>query len=194
MAQKRSQAGSMVVPDNAFARQLKKQTGEDVFRCFQCLKCSTGCPLAHAMDILPHQLIKAMQLGLRQEVISSRTIWVCVSCLTCSVRCPTEIDIARLMDGLRQQAFARKQRLGDELVPLFHETFLNSLRRRGRIYEIGMLMNLKFKARQLFKDIGLGWRMFRKGKLRLLPSRVKRRAEIRAMFDKLTGFKVDGGS
>ena len=64
MEQKRLQAGKAVVPDNAFARQLKKETGEDVFRCFQCLKCSTGCPLTDAMDILPHQLIKALQLGL----------------------------------------------------------------------------------------------------------------------------------
>jgi heterodisulfide reductase subunit C len=187
MAQRRSQAGSVVVPDNAFARQLKKQTGEDVFRCFQCLKCSTGCPLAHAMDILPHQLIKAMQLGLKEEAISSSTIWVCASCLTCSVRCPNKIDIARLMDGLRQQAYARKGRLGDELVPLFHETFLHSLRRRGRVYEIGMLMSLKLKTKQLFKDIDLGWKMFRKGKLRLLPSRVKKRAEIRALFNKCKG-------
>lgn len=184
MAQRRFRAEGVVVPNNAFARQLKKETGEDVFQCFQCLKCSTGCPLAHAMDILPHQLIKAIQLGLRQEVISSRTIWVCVSCLTCSVRCPTEIDIARLMDGLRQQAFARKKRFGDELVPLFHETFLRSLRRRGRVYEIGMLLSLKFKAKRLFKDIGLGGRMFRKGKLRLLPSRVKQRGEIKDLFNK----------
>jgi heterodisulfide reductase subunit C2 len=187
MAQRRSRTEGVVVPDNAFARQLKKETGEDVFQCFQCLKCSTGCPLANAMDILPHQLIKAMQLGLRQEVISSRTIWVCASCLTCSCRCPTEIDIARLMDGLRQMAYARQEGLGDELTPLFHRIFLNSVRRRGRVYEIGMLMNFKFKAKRLFKDIGLGWRMFRKGKLRLLPSRVKKRAEIRAMFDKCTG-------
>jgi heterodisulfide reductase subunit C len=174
----------MVVPDNAFARQLKKETGEDVFRCFQCLKCSTGCPLAHAMDILPHQLIKAIQMGLKEEVISSRTIWVCASCLTCSCRCPTEIDIARLMDGLRQQAYARREGLGDELTPLFHRAFLKSVRRRGRVYEIGMLMNIKFKARRLFADINLGWQMFRKGKLRLFPSRVKQRAEIKAMFSK----------
>ncbi|MCJ7664634.1 MAG: 4Fe-4S dicluster domain-containing protein [Desulfobacterales bacterium] len=187
MAQKKSQAERVIVLDNAFACRLKEKTGEDVFRCFQCLKCSTGCPMAHAMDILPHQLIKAVQLGLREEAISSRTIWVCASCLTCSVRCPTEIDIACLVDGLRQMAHARKGRLGDELVPLFHETFLHSLRKRGRVYEIGMLMDYKFKAKQLFKDMGLGWRMFRKGKLRLLPSRVKQMADIKAMFNRCTG-------
>jgi heterodisulfide reductase subunit C len=187
MARKKSQAERAVVPDNAFACRLKEKTGEDVFRCFQCLKCSTGCPMAHAMDILPHQLIKAMQLGLKEEAISSSTIWVCASCLTCSVRCPNKIDIARLMDRLRQLAYARKGRLGDELVPLFHEAFLHSLRRRGRVYEIGMLMSLKLKTKQLFKDMGLGWEMFRRGKLRLLPSRVKKRAEIRAMFNKCTG-------
>jgi heterodisulfide reductase subunit C len=138
------------------------------------------------MDILPHQLIKEVQLGLREEVISSRTIWVCASCLTCSVRCPNEIDIARVMDGLRQMAHAQKGRLGDELVPLFHEAFLRSIRGRGRIYEIGLLMDYKLKAKQFFKDIGLGWRMFRKGKIRLLPSRVKKMKEIEALFNKFT--------
>ncbi len=186
MAQEKPEAGRAVVPDNAFARQLKKETGEDVLKCFQCLKCSTGSPLVHAMDILPHQLIKAMQLGLKEEVISSSTIWVCASCLTCSVRCPTRIDIARLMDRLRQLAYAGKGPLGDELVPLFHEAFLHSLRRRGRVYEIGMLMSIKFKTKQLFKDLGLGWEMFRRGKLRLLPSGVKKRAEIKKVFNKLT--------
>jgi len=186
MMQKRSEADKAVVPDNTFARQLKKETGEDVLKCFQCLKCSTGCPLTHAMDILPHQLVKAMQLGLKEEVISSGTIWVCASCLTCSVRCPTRIDIARLMDRLRQLANAGKGPLGDELVPLFHEAFLHSLRKHGRVYEIGMLMNIKLKTKQLFKDIGLGWEMFRRGKLRLLPSRVKKRAEIRRLFNTLT--------
>jgi heterodisulfide reductase subunit C len=187
MAQKKSQHEHVVVPDNAFAHRVKKKTGENVFQCYQCLKCSTGCPMAHAMDILPHQLIKEVQLGLREEVISSRTIWVCASCLTCSVRCPNKIDIARVMDGLRQMAHARKGRLGDELVPLFHEAFLRSIRGRGRVYEIGMLIDYKLKTKQLFKDIGLGWRMFRKGKIRLLPSRVKKTKEIKELFNKFTG-------
>ncbi len=187
MKQERSQSGRVVIPDQAFANRLKRQTGVDVFPCYQCLKCSIGCPMAQAMDLLPHQLIKAVQMGLAEEVLSSRTIWVCASCLTCSCRCPMEIDIARLMDGLRQIAYARQEGLGDELVPLFHRAFLRSVRGRGRVYEIGMLMSFKFKARQLFKDINLGWRMFRKGKLRLFPSRVKRRAEIKALFKKCTG-------
>ncbi len=183
MAQKESKPKHVILPDKAFAHRLKEATGEDVFHCYQCVKCSAGCPMAHAMDILPHQLIVEVQLGLRDEVISSRTIWVCASCLTCSVRCPTEIDIARVMDGLRQIAHAQKGKRGDKLVPLFHEAFLRSIRRRGRVYEIGMLIDYKFKAKQLFKDIGLGWRMFRKGKLRLLPSRVKNMAEIKDLFN-----------
>ena len=172
-----------IVLDNAFAHRLKGKTGENVFQCYQCLKCSTGCPMAHAMDILPHQVIRMAQLGEKEKLLQSETIWVCASCLTCSVRCPQEIDIARVMDGLRQMAHAQHGRLGDELVPLFHEAFLRSIRGRGRVYEIGMLMDYKFKARQFFKDIGLGWRMFRKGKLRLLPRRVKNRAGIKDLFN-----------
>jgi heterodisulfide reductase subunit C2 len=184
MKQERSQTGSAVIPDQAFASRLKRQTGVDVFTCYQCLKCSIGCPVAQAMDLLPHRLIKAVQLGLAEEVLSSRTIWLCSSCLTCSCRCPMEIDIARLMDGLRQQAYARPEALGDELAPLFHRTFLNSVRRRGRVYEIGMLLSFKFKAKKLFTDINLGWQMFRKGRLRLLPSRVKKPVEIKELFNR----------
>jgi heterodisulfide reductase subunit C len=60
------------------------------------------------MDYLPNQIIRMIQLGMEEQVLSSRTIWLCSSCLTCSTRCPREIDIAEIMDCLRRLAYKKK--------------------------------------------------------------------------------------
>ncbi|MGC8811840.1 MAG: 4Fe-4S dicluster domain-containing protein, partial [bacterium] len=75
-----------------------------VQECYQCQKCSAGCPLALEMDIKPHQIIHLLALGQKERALASRTIWICASCYTCSTRCPNDIDIAGVMDWLRQTA------------------------------------------------------------------------------------------
>jgi heterodisulfide reductase subunit C len=75
-------------------------SGQNLMACNQCGKCSAGCPAAFAMDLLPNQVIRLVQLGL-EEVLQSRTIWLCASCLTCASRCPKGVDLSRVMDTLR---------------------------------------------------------------------------------------------
>ena len=89
--------------DTTFARQRASERKVDLFACYQCGKCSNGCPVTFAMDYLPHQLIRMLQLGLTEEVLGSRTIWVCASCETCYTRCPNEVEIPELMDDLKQE-------------------------------------------------------------------------------------------
>jgi heterodisulfide reductase subunit C len=84
-----------------FARRVKEISGEDVLSCYQCGMCSAGCPISFAMDILPNQIIRLLQLGLDEDVAKSKTIWLCASCLTCSVRCPRGLDLAKVMEALR---------------------------------------------------------------------------------------------
>jgi CO dehydrogenase/acetyl-CoA synthase alpha subunit len=55
------------------------------------------CPVAFAMDYKPNQICR-WSLGMKERVLSSKTIWVCASCYTCSTRCPNDIDIAKVMD------------------------------------------------------------------------------------------------
>jgi len=81
--------------------EIKAISGEDVRACYQCGKCTAGCPLASAMDLMPNQIIRLLQLGEHEQVLKSRTIWQCASCLTCAARCPKEVDPARVMDALR---------------------------------------------------------------------------------------------
>jgi heterodisulfide reductase subunit C2 len=81
--------------------EIKAISGEDVRACYQCGKCTAGCPLASAMDLMPNQILRLLQLGEHEQVLKSRTIWQCASCLTCAARCPKKVDPARVMDALR---------------------------------------------------------------------------------------------
>ena len=84
-----------------FIAEVEKLSEQKIMRCYQCGRCSAGCPLADYMDLSPNQVIKYVQLGLDKEVLECNTIWVCAACYRCSVVCPKDIDIARLMEALR---------------------------------------------------------------------------------------------
>jgi len=84
-----------------FAKKVKEISKEDILSCYQCGMCSAGCPIAFAMDLLPRQIIRLLQLGLEEDIAKSKTIWLCTSCLTCSVRCPRGLDLAKVMEALR---------------------------------------------------------------------------------------------
>lgn len=82
----------------------EKINGVPIQRCYHCRKCTAGCPMAVAMEHNPNRVVKMIQMEKREEVLASGTIWLCVSCETCITRCPNEVDIARMMDVLRQMA------------------------------------------------------------------------------------------
>jgi len=63
--------------DSVTRQQIEKLSQEKISTCYQCEKCTNGCPMTFAMDILPHQIMHSIQLGLTDEVINSDTIWVC---------------------------------------------------------------------------------------------------------------------
>ena len=95
---------------SAFVAKVEKISGQKLLACYQCGKCSAGCPMAAHMDILPNQVIRMAQLGMQQKLLASRTIWTCVSCLTCNSRCPKNIRIAEVIESLRQTALRNGQR------------------------------------------------------------------------------------
>ena len=78
--------------------------GVPIQSCYHCRKCTAGCPIAFAMEYNPDQIIKMIQMGMRDKVLNSSSIWLCASCETCVTRCPNEVDIARMMDVLREMA------------------------------------------------------------------------------------------
>jgi heterodisulfide reductase subunit C len=82
--------------------KIEEISGQQVRKCFQCGKCTAGCPSVDSMDIMPNQIMKLLQMGEVDEVLNSKTIWVCDSCFTCESRCPKGLDIARVMEAVRQ--------------------------------------------------------------------------------------------
>ena len=84
-----------------FVKKVEEISGQSLLSCYQCGKCSAGCPMAFAMDLLPNQIIRLAQLGLDGDIAKSKAIWLCASCITCSVRCPRGVDLARVMEALR---------------------------------------------------------------------------------------------
>ncbi|MBN2198554.1 MAG: 4Fe-4S dicluster domain-containing protein [Candidatus Aminicenantes bacterium] len=87
---------------NAFVEKVEELSGQNLLACYQCGKCSAGCPQADRMDLLPNQVIRLAQLGEQEDLFNCRTIWVCASCMTCNVRCPKGIKIAEVMEAIRQ--------------------------------------------------------------------------------------------
>jgi len=83
----------------------KMHGGEKLMRCFQCGTCTSDCPIARFSDTYrPRQIIRMTQLGLRERVLSSDTLWLCASCFTCTDRCPQDVEVASVIRVLRNLA------------------------------------------------------------------------------------------
>jgi heterodisulfide reductase subunit C len=98
--------------------QLERITGEELKRCYQCGKCSAGCPVSFAMEIPPTQIMRFLQLGLFDDVIKANSMWVCVGCLQCYARCPQSCSVANVLEGLRQMVLrSGEDRYGVKEIP-----------------------------------------------------------------------------
>lgn len=180
MTRAKTSQGERLEP--GFAELVQQKSGKELRQCYHCLKCSAGCPINFAMDWAPNQLIRMVQLGLRERVLSSSTIWLCASCETCATRCPNEVDIPSIMDTLKEMAIRNGVRSREAVIQTFHRVFLNCIREYGRIHEVSLLASLKMLTLNPFQDMRLGIKMFNKGKLSLLPSRIENVHQLDAIF------------
>lgn len=185
-------ANQPMKPQVPLAQQLTK-AHLPVSSCFFCRKCSGGCPLTFAMDIMPHHVIRLALLGQEEQVLGSHTIWVCSACQTCTTRCPNGIDIAGVMDWLKETAVKRGRTIPDEEVMTFHRFFLKSiLAASGRVSETRLLrhytfykMRRKLDLTELKQNINLGWKLWKRNRVRLMgPPALKGKAEIKEIFHK----------
>ncbi len=167
----------------ALLSRLEKDAGTSVNLCYQCGKCSAGCPAAFAMDYPPRQVIRLLQLGLIDQAMQAESIWICASCETCSSRCPRGVDIASLMDTMRREAL-RMGKVTDKKVANFNKAFLNGVKNFGRTYEVGLLLQYNLTTGQPFKDAELGLPMMLRGKAGVLPEKIKGRAEVKKIFER----------
>ena len=172
------------VCDQEFALKVKALSDANLDRCYQCYTCTAGCPVAYAMDYYPHQLMRMVQLGVKDKVLSCSTIWLCATCETCATRCPNEVNLVSVMDTLREMALEEGIEIKEKDIVSMHKTFLSLVKSLGRQHEISLLVLLKMKTKEFFKDMILGIKMFFKGKLKIVPHRIKNLDEVKEIFER----------
>ncbi len=179
---------AMIIPvagsDEEIIAKIENEAHTNIRLCYQCGKCTAGCPVAFAMDYPPRQIIRLLQLGLVQEALQADSIWICASCEVCSARCPRNVDIAALMDALRREALATGK-ITDKKVAAFNEGFLGGVKNFGRSFEAGILLYHNLKTAQPFKDMELGLPMMKRGKVEILPHMIKGRHEVKQIFERV---------
>lgn len=151
-------------------------------KCYSCSKCVSGCPVAGEMDFSPSLMIKLMALGNFDKILVSNAIWVCSSCQNCYSRCPFEINIPQIIDALKEYVYKNRLSRKERATRLFHQIFLSGIRRNGRIHEAAFIAQWKMRSGKWLSDIGLGMKMFIKGKLSIFPERIKGQKEVKGLF------------
>lgn len=172
---------------------LKKRMEQEIdviaSHCYQCGKCTAGCPLNEDMDIMPNQILRMLQLelpGYEDKLLSSLSIWLCLACDTCYSRCPQEVKLSQVMDFLRQES-VRQNKVNPKAKDIlkFHQAFLETIEKNGKLNEVWLTLNYKLKTLNLLQDINKAPSMFFKGKLNPIPDRVHNVKEIEKIFNKV---------
>lgn len=149
--------------------QRKKELYRETSLCYQCGKCSNGCPLVEEMDMFPHLVIHLASLGMEDKILNTETPWICASCYACAVKCPNDIEIPAIMSRLKQMAMEKGIKPKRNDIYKFHKTFTNDILRRGKVHEFRIMMEYNMRLGKPFKNAALGPKMLLKNKLYFRP-------------------------
>ena len=158
-----------VTATETLAQLIQRETGQNPFLCYQCVKCTSGCPLTDHFDLKPNQVMRSLQFN-DERVLECKTIWLCASCQTCTTRCPQGLDIAGIVDALRIESKRRSLPPAIPDVDKFGTLFLRDIGLLGRLYEVGLMAGMNLLTGHLLKDMDMGMEMMKRRKLNLIPS------------------------
>jgi heterodisulfide reductase subunit C2 len=172
----------------SLAEMIKDRTGISVAKCYQCGKCSAGCPMTDDMDYTPSNLLRMLQYEtpeMDDKVLRSETVWYCVTCEMCLGRCPQEVDLPMIMPFLKRESLKQKKvNPKSKKMVQFHQAFVDMVNKTGRLYELGFVVDYNMRSGKLLHDATLAPFLFFKGKLNLLPHAVKDRKNLKDIFKK----------
>lgn len=163
-------------------QQINTLSSQTTQLCYHCHKCTAGCPVAEDMQYGPDRILRMVQLGQKERLLVSHDIWLCAACETCGTRCPNEIDIARVMDALRQMAIREGVAVGEPDALKFHKIFMYGVQTFGRSHEMFLFAAYKLWTMHLMDDMDSGVSLITKGKVPVMPSLVKNRADVSKLF------------
>ena len=174
--------------DPNFAGEIASIPGGDrMYGCIQCGTCSGMCPLSPYMDYTPRRIMAMIRAGFKGEVMTSYTTWLCASCYSCTVECPREIPITDIMYAVKRIAIRTGAYPRRFPTPVLAEEFFKSVEHHGRSSEGRLLMRFFMRTNPLkmLKQAGLGWKLFRRGRMSLKQERVKRSSELQQIMHAL---------
>ena len=174
------------VPASDFSavEAIANEAGVDFLDCYQCGKCTAGCPMAHGMDLMPREVIRLLQLGLVDEALRAKTPWICAQCSVCSARCPQNVDIAAIMRAVRhasKDAGYKPVRESD----LFDDLFIDGVRNHGRSNEQYLAAKYNIASGHLLQDMGNAPKMMERGMVGMDMQNVENRKAVRNIVDKV---------
>ena len=166
--------------------------GENIHACIQCGVCSGTCPAAGEMEYPPRKIIALIRAGMRNEVLSSNSMWHCLSCYLCTVRCPRDVKPTELAHALESLATEHGFRVKQTRTPAMYQSFVNSIRGNGRVHEFGMMIgfyrsimpHLLTHPLATIKMLPLGLKLFLHKRLPLMPKKVKGREDLSQILRK----------
>jgi len=160
--------------------------GERIKRCIQCGTCTGSCPVSHAMDISPRQLIALFRAGEIETIMKSRSIWICASCYACTTRCPAGIRITDIVYALKRTAMEKTYPTGAHHVQDLARLFVDNLMKYGRLHE-GTLIRRYYTKTGIFKLFGflpLVRKMYTTKRLAPFPKRIREHRSLSRIIKK----------
>ena len=159
--------------------------GQQIVHCLQCGSCGGSCPNGADMQYTPRALFAMIAADRREDVLTSNTMWCCVSCYFCTTRCPQSIPITEIMYCLKRLSI-RDGLARNTDAPALAKTFTDLLDRYGRSFELGLASRFYLfnKPLALLKMGPLGLSMFTRGRMSLIPKRIKRLDQLQAIIKK----------
>ncbi len=169
------------VRDPNFVKEVEAHSGQKLSKCYQCGNCTAGCPGGEFYDRQVSQIMRAAQMGLKHEALANRSLWLCLGCATCTARCPNEIDVANVMETLREMA--REDGLVNvRSIENFWKAFLDMIRLNGRAYEAGVMADYMLRTGRGWSNVAMAPAALSKGKMPFLPHRIKGRENVARIF------------
>ena len=130
----------------SFADIVKERSGQDLYSCYQCRRCASGCPVfIETSNFTPNLLIRHIVLGDKEKVYSNDLVWKCVSCFTCGSRCPNGIHTSRINDTLKQILKEERKPISHKNIAYFHSAFVRSILLWGKLNEAEFMGRYELK-------------------------------------------------
>ncbi len=170
-------------------QKVEEKSGVNLHVCYQCKKCSIGCPVAELSTSPPSEIIRRLQLGAGDELLQTELIWTCLSCETCYARCPNQINFAAVVDALKAISLEKEAAKPLGNAPLFNWLFLNTVKTCGRSYDLLAIAFYKLGTGNLKQDMEKFPNMLLKGKMALLPPTGADTATVKRIFKKAAQHK-----